>query len=434
MSVQGYTLTFKPKKRVNHDGAVGAFDKLRELLEALVFYIRGFMPLGIRAGDGIALNAADHETALKKLSASLDNMQFEMPCRVICAPATELKSRQREILRELERIPVHRNAHGFVPGRNALTCAQAHLSYWGERPKGLVLLNVDVEGFFHSVSQELVAVALEKHGVKPGLIEGLLNHCVLRATPELAVEVIKGLGQAVGISKPTLKTLTQGLTEILCWDNINVRAYSALILKKVLGLGSAIQLDGGFLPQGAPTSPVLSNLVCKIVDIRLTALAKAFGAFYTRYADDLTFSWPTFTKGKEIDGLKRCTAEVLAEYGMVYNKRKIRVVGPGGSQDIVGYVINSGRPTVSQKYRSKLRQSIEDEQSSKSKTSQVRIEQLIGQAGYIQPLHPKEAHWFKGEIEKLRYKTNRKVAKVSTHEESIEPPAPTPRRKVASAS
>ncbi|MCY7358589.1 MAG: reverse transcriptase family protein, partial [Rudanella sp.] len=45
-----------------------------------------------------------------------------------------------------------------------------------------------------------------------------------------------------------------------------------------------------FLPQGAPTSPIFSNVVCQQLDRRLTGLAKRFGATYTRYADDLTFS------------------------------------------------------------------------------------------------------------------------------------------------
>lgn len=46
------------------------------------------------------------------------------------------------------------------------------------------------------------------------------------------------------------------------------------------------------LPQGSPTSPTLTNILCKKLDRRLTGLANRFGATYTRYADDITFSSP----------------------------------------------------------------------------------------------------------------------------------------------
>ncbi len=54
------------------------------------------------------------------------------------------------------------------------------------------------------------------------------------------------------------------------------------------------------LPQGAPTSPVLSNLVCFKLDARLAALAKANGGHYTRYADDMTFSFDGLGKNKRL--------------------------------------------------------------------------------------------------------------------------------------
>ena len=46
----------------------------------------------------------------------------------------------------------------------------------------------------------------------------------------------------------------------------------------------------GALPQGAPTSPIITNLICQIFDYRVLRLAKKYKMDYTRYADDLTFS------------------------------------------------------------------------------------------------------------------------------------------------
>ena len=46
----------------------------------------------------------------------------------------------------------------------------------------------------------------------------------------------------------------------------------------------------GVLPQGAPTSPIITNLICNILDIRLLKLGKKHNLDYSRYADDLTFS------------------------------------------------------------------------------------------------------------------------------------------------
>jgi RNA-directed DNA polymerase len=56
-----------------------------------------------------------------------------------------------------------------------------------------------------------------------------------------------------------------------------------------------IEIDGllkTVLPQGSPTSPTLTNILCTKLDRRLTGLANRFGVTYTRYADDITFSSP----------------------------------------------------------------------------------------------------------------------------------------------
>jgi RNA-directed DNA polymerase len=65
------------------------------------------------------------------------------------------------------------------------------------------------------------------------------------------------------------------------WDALTTSALTGLCTFK------------GALPQGAPTSPSLSNLVNVPLDAALAALVNRSGGLYTRYGDDLTFSWPT---------------------------------------------------------------------------------------------------------------------------------------------
>jgi RNA-directed DNA polymerase len=88
---------------------------------------------------------------------------------------------------------------------------------------------------------------------------------------------------------------------------------------------SNARLRDAHLPQGAPTSPALSNLAAWRLDRRLAALAAGFGARMTRYADDLAFS------GDEA---------IALEEGFRVNHRKTRVMRQGRRQTLCGVVVN----------------------------------------------------------------------------------------------
>jgi RNA-directed DNA polymerase len=75
----------------------------------------------------------------------------------------------------------------------------------------------------------------------------------------------------------------------------------------------------GGLPQGAPTSPCLSNLVNVELDEALDALARRSGGTYTRYGDDLTFSWPT---GRIPSHVERTVRKHLLQAGYRVQPRK----------------------------------------------------------------------------------------------------------------
>jgi hypothetical protein len=95
------------------------------------------------------------------------------------------------------------------------------------------------------------------------------------------------------------------------------------------------------LPQGAPTSPALSNLVCRRLDARLSALAARVGAAYTRYADDLTFSFHE-EPARGLGHFVWWVNQVLGQEGFVENLKKRRVLRPAGQQRITGLVTNCG--------------------------------------------------------------------------------------------
>ena len=93
------------------------------------------------------------------------------------------------------------------------------------------------------------------------------------------------------------------------------------------------------LPQGAPTSPALANLPAYKVDLRLHGLARAAGANYTRYADDLAFSGDAgFADALDRFGIS--IERILKEEGFALNPTKTRIMSRGQRQRVTGIVVN----------------------------------------------------------------------------------------------
>jgi hypothetical protein len=92
----------------------------------------------------------------------------------------------------------------------------------------------------------------------------------------------------------------------------------------------------GALPQGAPTSPRLSNLVNYGLDVRLAALAAHDHVTYSRYADDLTFS----CDGSTFRSIRHRVPLVVAEFGYRINRNKTRVMRRHQRQQVTGLVVN----------------------------------------------------------------------------------------------
>lgn len=129
----------------------------------------------------------------------------------------------------------------------------------------------------------------------------------------------------------------------------------------VAGLCCHVNEDGtaNVLPQGAATSPLLTNAICDKLDRRMRGVAKRFGLHYSRYADDMTFSSMHNTyNGKSIydEGSEFRTEikRIIEEQGFKMNDKKTRLQRDGERQEVTGLTVNQ-RANVTRKYVRDLR-------------------------------------------------------------------------------
>ena len=109
----------------------------------------------------------------------------------------------------------------------------------------------------------------------------------------------------------------------------------------------------GRLPQGAPTSPCLSNIVCLKLDKRLSEVSKRFKAEYTRYADDITFS-----SNSDISNILPIVKEIIQNEGFHLNEKKTRILFKHQKQEVTGLLVNGNQIRVDKKYIKKFKQEI----------------------------------------------------------------------------
>ncbi|MEU2351105.1 reverse transcriptase family protein [Modestobacter sp. NPDC049651] len=229
--------------------------------------------------------------------------------RLLAAPKPRLKEAQRRLLRHVVGpLPVHDAAHGCVPGRSVRTAAAPHTG-------AAVVLQLDLESFFA--------------GVAAGRVHGLLR-------------------TVGGLTEPVAHAVTGLVTTVVpraVWAAVPAPPDD----ERHRRLGRRLAVP--HLPQGAPTSPALANLVCFRLDRRLTGLAASFGATYTRYVDDLTFSGD---RGLDRGRFERLVGEVVTEEGFALNAAKTRSAPSSRRQSVLGAVVNV-RPALPRPERDALR-------------------------------------------------------------------------------
>ena len=208
--------------------------------------------------------------------------------RKICAPKKQLKWVQRQILKHiLSNVPPHSAAHGFVNGRSTVSNAAPHVG-------SELIVKFDLKDFFPTMHYFRVMGLFASLGYPTG-------NCLF--TSDDASNQIAPVLARLCCYTPTPKE----------WGSAN-------------------------LPQGAPTSPAISNLVCRRLDARLEGLAEVKGGVYTRYADDLTFSFKT--ADVKLGRFRWWVDQVCQQEGFTVNQAKFRVIRDSQRQVVTGIVVN----------------------------------------------------------------------------------------------
>lgn len=144
-------------------------------------------------------------------------------------------------------------------------------------------------------------------------------------------------------------------------------------------LSRLITKDGA-LPQGAPSSPLISNSILYNFDEYMSNLCLSAGLAYSRYADDITISGYDQTTVSNM--LKHANRVLLKDYSLHVNERKTRIVSKNSQQRVTGIVVNE-KLLPPRAFRRRIRAAF-FEHSKKSETDIEQIRKLLGYLSYLQ--------------------------------------------------
>jgi len=153
------------------------------------------------------------------------------------------------------------------------------------------------------------------------------------------------------------------------------------------------------LPQGAPTSPVLSNIVFKEIDDEIISFCKTKFVAYSRYADDLVFSCDTKNTLVEIYSFVN---SLLTKYSFNINKTKTKYFSGKGRMVITGININEGRLTVNKEIKRNLRCNLYN--MIVKKDASINLNSIKGYLSFIYDIEPEYFFKMKEYIKQLKLK------------------------------
>jgi hypothetical protein len=264
--------------------------------------------------------------------------------RIINAPVKGLK----HILKPLNLIlqcvhEPHYRATGFVLGKSIADNANLHV---GKH----YVYNIDLKDFFH---------LFDRNQVKLGFMKAPFN--------------FKGELEPVAF-----------LLASLCTHPFKINDEVKIVL-----------------PQGAPTSPTITNILCTTLDRRLNGLAKRFKITYSRYADDITFSSQTNVFEKE-DFQKELIRIIEDDQKLTLNNKKTRLQQSGYRQEVTGLVVNN-KVNVNTKYVKQLRMWLYYwEKYGYSKAEAIFKKDYVGDKGHVKKGEPNFINVISGKLEYLK--------------------------------
>ena len=192
-----------------------------------------------------------------------------------------------------------------------------------------------------------------------------------------------------------------------------------------------------YLPQGAPTSPAITNILCHRFDRRMTGMANKLGFTYTRYADDLTFS----ASGDEVENFRkllwRAQSIVKAE-GFRVHPKKTRIMRRGRRQEVTGLTVNE-RVSVPRRelrrFRALLYQIEKDGPGGKKWRGSEKhlLSAVRGYAYFIRMVDAEKGEEFVEKIERiLKRERWQHVIRHPKKKKPVPPPLPSQRKKKGS--
>jgi hypothetical protein len=298
-------------------------------------------------------------TTFDDVMSNKSNYYFSYPIRkrsgkkrYLDAPHGILKDWQNKILYNvLYRYGAHPIAYGFAKGKNPVLAAQQHV---GKD----ILVALDIKDFFSSIKEEqLIQLFYRLHyNTKNSTIWG----------PDKA--------GYTHIRRKEIEQNNQDLIKILTYK--------------------------GMLPQGAPTSPAVSNLYMLAPDKMLSRLAKIHDATITRYADDIVFS--ANNEPKLPDKIIPVVKNILNRYDLYANPRKTHVNRKNKRMRVVGIVVNEKTNIPRESWR-RFRAKLHNLKTLNTPITQEEAQKIRGQIEWIKTVNPPRGEQFLKEYGLLNF-------------------------------